>query len=74
MRYLVTDCLALLVAGHVVKGDVLVVRYEGPKGGPGMPAPLQLTMDLPASAVCGPVATQAATQAVTRAWLQPICP
>lgn len=26
-----------ILAGHVVKGDVLVVRYEGPKGGPGMP-------------------------------------
>jgi dihydroxy-acid dehydratase len=24
-------------AGRVVKGDVLVVRYEGPIGGPGMP-------------------------------------
>ena len=46
----------LVVAGRVVKGDVLVVRYEGPKGGPGMPAPLQLTMDLPAATACGPVA------------------
>lgn len=26
-----------IMAGEVVKGDVLVIRYEGPKGGPGMP-------------------------------------
>lgn len=27
---------AAIVAGHFEEGDVLVVRYEGPKGGPGM--------------------------------------
>merc|ERR1719401_224786 len=26
-----------IVSGKIVKGDVLVVRYEGPKGSPGMP-------------------------------------
>ena len=25
-----------IMAGHIHKGDVVVVRYEGPKGGPGM--------------------------------------
>ena len=25
-----------IMAGHINKGDVLVIRYEGPKGGPGM--------------------------------------
>ncbi|HEX2923223.1 MAG TPA: dihydroxy-acid dehydratase [Chloroflexota bacterium] len=25
-----------IVAGKIVKGDVVVIRYEGPKGGPGM--------------------------------------
>jgi dihydroxy-acid dehydratase len=24
-----------VIAGDVVKGDVVVVRYEGPRGGPG---------------------------------------
>src|SRR5437870_2830883 len=30
------DCLETILAGHVKRGDVLVIRYEGPKGGPGM--------------------------------------
>ena len=30
------DCIDALLAGVVEKGDVLVIRYEGPKGGPGM--------------------------------------
>lgn len=30
------DCCEGLYAGKVVAGDVVVVRYEGPKGGPGM--------------------------------------
>ena len=30
------DCCEGLYAGKVVSGDVVVVRYEGPKGGPGM--------------------------------------
>jgi len=29
--------------GEVVKGDVIVIRYEGPKGGPGMPEMLKPT-------------------------------
>ncbi len=30
-------------AGRVAKGDVVVIRYEGPKGGPGMPEMLKPT-------------------------------
>src|SRR6059036_1973995 len=30
------DCLEAILAGHVRRDDVLVIRYEGPKGGPGM--------------------------------------
>src|SRR5260370_235509 len=30
------DALEAILAGHVKRGDVLVIRYEGPKGGPGM--------------------------------------
>ncbi|MBR8826941.1 MAG: dihydroxy-acid dehydratase [Gomphosphaeria aponina SAG 52.96 = DSM 107014] len=30
------DCLAAILAGKIQAGDVLVIRYEGPKGGPGM--------------------------------------
>jgi dihydroxy-acid dehydratase len=35
-------------AGRVKKGDVVVIRYEGPKGGPGMPEMLK-----PTSAIMG---------------------
>jgi len=30
------DMLRALEQGHIKKGDVVVIRYEGPKGGPGM--------------------------------------
>ncbi|KAA5605113.1 dihydroxy-acid dehydratase [Roseospira marina] len=30
------EAVAKILAGEVTKGDVVVVRYEGPKGGPGM--------------------------------------
>ncbi|NLM42397.1 MAG: dihydroxy-acid dehydratase [Clostridiales bacterium] len=30
------ECVEALLAGKVEKGDVVVIRYEGPKGGPGM--------------------------------------
>jgi dihydroxy-acid dehydratase len=30
------DCLAAILGGHIRPGDVVVIRYEGPKGGPGM--------------------------------------
>jgi dihydroxy-acid dehydratase len=30
------SCLDAILAGHIKPGDVVVIRYEGPKGGPGM--------------------------------------
>ncbi|HEY5576308.1 MAG TPA: dihydroxy-acid dehydratase [Clostridiaceae bacterium] len=30
------DAVASIFAGKIIKGDVVVIRYEGPKGGPGM--------------------------------------
>ena len=30
------DAIAAIYAGKIVPGDVVVIRYEGPKGGPGM--------------------------------------
>ncbi|MCF6351977.1 MAG: dihydroxy-acid dehydratase [Cyclobacteriaceae bacterium] len=33
-------------AGEVKKGDVVVIRYEGPKGGPGMPEMLKPTASI----------------------------
>ena len=40
--------LKALEDGKIVKGDVVVIRYEGPKGGPGMPEMLT-----PTSAIMG---------------------
>lgn len=37
------DANAGIGAGRVTKGDVVVIRYEGPKGGPGMPEMLKPT-------------------------------
>ncbi len=37
------DCFAAVTGGKVAKGDVVVIRYEGPKGGPGMREMLAVT-------------------------------
>jgi dihydroxy-acid dehydratase len=37
------DAMDALNAGKIVKGDVVVIRYEGPKGGPGMREMLAVT-------------------------------
>ncbi len=42
------DAIAAIYAGKIVSGDVVVIRYEGPKGGPGMREMLN-----PTSAICG---------------------
>lgn len=42
------DMLTGLERGDIKKGDVVVIRYEGPKGGPGMPEMLT-----PTSAIMG---------------------
>lgn len=41
-------CMAAILDGTVVAGDVIVIRYEGPKGGPGMREMLS-----PTSAIMG---------------------
>jgi dihydroxy-acid dehydratase len=41
-------CLAAILANEIKSGDVLVIRYEGPKGGPGM-----REMLAPTSAIIG---------------------
>lgn len=40
------ECIEGLMMGKVVAGDVVVVRYEGPKGGPGMREMLSPTATL----------------------------
>jgi dihydroxy-acid dehydratase len=40
------DAFQAIVGGRVKKGDVIVVRYEGPKGGPGMQEMLSPTSAL----------------------------
>ena len=42
------EMLTALEQGRIAKGDVVVIRYEGPKGGPGMPEMLT-----PTSAIMG---------------------
>lgn len=42
------EMLKALEDGEIVKGDAIVIRYEGPKGGPGMPEMLT-----PTSAIMG---------------------
>ncbi len=37
------DAFAAIMAGKIVAGDVVVIRYEGPKGGPGMREMLAVT-------------------------------
>src|SRR5205823_12692298 len=41
-------CLDAILAGRIRAGDVVVIRYEGPKGGPGMREMLS-----PTSAIIG---------------------
>lgn len=42
------DAITAIYGGNIVAGDVVVIRYEGPKGGPGMREMLN-----PTSAICG---------------------
>ena len=37
------DMLAAMERNEIAKGDIVVIRYEGPKGGPGMPEMLSPT-------------------------------
>ncbi|MEW6442757.1 MAG: dihydroxy-acid dehydratase [bacterium] len=40
------EALEVLRTGRLKEGTVLVIRYEGPKGGPGMPEMLAVTMQI----------------------------
>jgi len=42
------EAIEAIYAGRIAAGDVVVIRYEGPKGGPGMREMLN-----PTSAICG---------------------
>ncbi len=42
------DAIAAILGGQIKKGDVVVIRYEGPRGGPGMREMLN-----PTSAITG---------------------
>src|SRR5437588_2399542 len=42
------DCLQAILSGAIKPGDIIVIRYEGPKGGPGM-----REMLAPTSAIIG---------------------
>jgi dihydroxy-acid dehydratase len=50
------DMLHALEEGKIQKGDVVVIRYEGPKGGPGMPEMLTPTSALMGAGLGGDVA------------------
>lgn len=42
------EAISFIYSGKVCKGDIIVIRYEGPSGGPGMREMLS-----PTSAICG---------------------
>jgi dihydroxy-acid dehydratase len=44
------SCFAAVQAGQIRPGDVVVIRYEGPKGGPGMREMLQVTAAISSNA------------------------
>jgi len=50
------DAAAGILAGKVKAGDVVIVRYEGPRGGPGMPEMLAPTANLVGMGLGGSVA------------------
>ena len=50
------EAMAAILAGRIARGDVLVIRYEGPKGGPGMREMLGPTSALVGQGLGGAVA------------------
>ena len=44
------DCFKVVQEGGIKPGDVVVIRYEGPKGGPGMREMLQVTAAISSNA------------------------
>ena len=55
------EAIAAIYAGQIKPGDVVVIRYEGPKGGPGMREMLS-----PTSAICGMGLDKEAAQPAAR--------
>ena len=50
------DAIAAIRGGKIVEGDVVVIRYEGPKGGPGMREMLNPTSAIAGMGLCSSVA------------------
>ena len=50
------DAIAAIKGGKIVAGDVVVIRYEGPKGGPGMREMLNPTSAIAGMGLCSSVA------------------
>lgn len=50
------DAVAAIFGGKIVAGDVVVIRYEGPKGGPGMREMLSPTSAVKGMGLAGSVA------------------
>lgn len=50
------DAMAAVTGGQIKPGDVIVIRYEGPKGGPGMREMLGVTGALMGTGMSGEVA------------------
>ncbi|MCS3902872.1 dihydroxy-acid dehydratase [Methylohalomonas lacus] len=50
------NMLKALEEGRIQKGDVIIIRYEGPKGGPGMPEMLTPTSAIMGAGMGGDVA------------------
>jgi len=48
--------MAHVAGGQLTEGDVVVIRYQGPRGGPGMPEMLAVTAAVQGSALAGRVA------------------
>ncbi len=51
-----SDAQAAILSGKIVEGDVVVIRYEGPKGGPGMREMLAPTAAIAGRGLAGKVA------------------
>lgn len=50
------DAMTAVMAGRIKRGDVVVIRYEGPKGGPGMREMLGVTAAIMGKGLGGDVA------------------
>ena len=50
------EAIEAILSGKIIKGDVVVIRYEGPKGGPGMREMLSPTAAISGMGLSGSVA------------------